>query len=83
MNSKNTHFPQYRKLFNDKSFFKIIDERNFLEIQVVGKKYVLYTFKADQYFEILKVQEVLDQNNPLYHSLSEEEFIYVEQQSFL
>lgn len=83
MNSKNTHFPQYRKLFNDKSFFKIIDERNFLEIQVVGKKYVLYTFKADQYFEILKVQEILDQNNPLYHSLSEEEFIYVEQQSFL
>ncbi len=83
MNIKNTDFPQYRKLFNDKSFFKITDDRNFEEIQVVGKKYVSYTFKAQQYFEILKVSELLDESNPLYTTISEKEFFNVAQQSSL
>lgn len=82
MNNKNTHFPQYRKLFNDKSFFKILDERNFQEIQIVGDKYTLYTFKAEQYFEILKVNEILEMTNSLYTRISEEEFINAAQQIF-
>lgn len=80
MNNKNTDFPQYRKLFNDKSFFKILDNRNFIEIQKVGTKYVKYIFCATQYFEILKVNEMLEDNNPLYVTIEEEDYTNAELQ---
>ena len=46
MNDKDTVFPQYRKLVNNKSFYKIIDERNFEEIQLVGRLKNKYFIEA-------------------------------------
>jgi hypothetical protein len=73
MNDKNTDFPQYRKLSNDKSFYKIQSERLFEEVQLMGSKVFRYRVEADQYPEIVKIQEMLKLEEP-YLMISAEEF---------
>ncbi len=57
---KDTDFPQYRKLSNNKVFYRILDERHFDEIQIIGSRAQLYHFKAEQYPEILRIQDKLN-----------------------
>lgn len=73
MNDKNTDFPQYRKLSNDKTFYKIQSDRLFEEVQLMGSKVFRYAFEAKQYPEILKIQDMLKLEEP-YLLISEEEF---------
>ncbi len=73
MDDKNTDFPQYRKLSNDKTFYKIQSERLFEEVQLMGSKVFLYRVEAKQYPEILKIKEMLKLEEP-YLMLSAEEF---------
>lgn len=60
MQSKDTVFPQYRKLANNRSFYKIIDDRNFEEIQLVGTLKNRYSFEAKLYPEFLKIKDLLN-----------------------
>ena len=53
------HFPQYRKLLNEKSFYRITDGRHFDELHVIGTKVVLYHFYAEQYPEMLRIKDML------------------------
>jgi hypothetical protein len=73
MNDKNTDFPQYRKLSNDKTFYKIQSDRLFEEVQLMGSKVFRYVVEAKQYPEILKIQDMLQLEEP-YLTISEEEF---------
>lgn len=73
MNDKNTDFPQYRKLSNDKTFYKILSDRLFEEVQLMGTKVLRYSVEAKQYPEILKIQDMLQLEEP-YLIISEEEF---------
>jgi hypothetical protein len=41
---KTASYPQYRKYKNNKAYFKIISEKEWEEIQVLGTKYILHTF---------------------------------------
>lgn len=59
MNDKNTDFPQYRKLSNGKTYYKITGERTFIEIQLMGSKKFRYTTEAKQYPEMLKIKDML------------------------
>ena len=59
MMSKDIDFPQYRKLSNEKVFYKILSDRKFAEIQLMGSKAFLYEFDATKYPEILKIQDML------------------------
>ncbi|PWL28109.1 MAG: hypothetical protein DCO96_09025 [Fluviicola sp. XM-24bin1] len=59
MSHKVTDFPQYRKLSNEKVFYRIRDDRNFDEIQIVGSRASLFSMEAKQYPEILKIQDLL------------------------
>lgn len=59
MMSKDIDFPQYRKLSNEKVFYKILSDRKFIEIQLMGSKAFLYEFDAIKYPEILKIQDML------------------------
>lgn len=59
MLDKGTDFPQYRKLSNDKVYYRIIDDRNFDEIQIIGIKAQLRHVFAEQYPEILRIQDML------------------------
>jgi len=59
MNDKVTDFPQYRKLSNEKVFYRIRDDRNFDEIQLIGSRAMWFSMEAKQYPEILKIQDLL------------------------
>jgi len=54
------HFPQYRKLLNEKSFYRITDGRHFDELQLIGSKAKLYQFYAEQYPEMLRIKDMLE-----------------------
>lgn len=53
-------FPQYRKLANEKSFYEIVDERHFTEKQRIGKQVFTISIEANQYPEIIRIQEMLN-----------------------
>lgn len=77
MNSKNTDFPQYRVLSNRKSWFKILNKQNFVEVQLMGKKYKSHTVFAQQYPEMLRIQDMLTLAFEYYEMSTEEEFDFV------
>ena len=40
-------YPQYRKYLNGRNFFKIISDKEWEEIQVMGSKYSIHQFKVN------------------------------------
>ena len=52
-------FPQYRKL-DHWVYYRINNERSFDEIRVVGSTAFFHSIEANQYPEIIRVQEMLD-----------------------
>ena len=53
-------FPQYRKLSNHKSFYKIVSKEVFEEIQLVGTVRMKTKTTATKYPEILRIKDMLD-----------------------
>ncbi|MCH2228838.1 MAG: hypothetical protein MK105_00740 [Crocinitomicaceae bacterium] len=74
MFNKDTDFPQFRKLSNEKVFYKIINDRLFHEIQVIGTFAQLYKVEAKQYPEILKIQDMLNYSIEGFVASTHEEF---------
>ncbi len=72
-----TIFPCYRKLRNDKSFYKISGERTFTEIQCVGNQYFKIEIIAKKYPEIILIQDMLNKRG-IYEISTEEEFNTIE-----
>ena len=72
-----TTFPCYRKLRNDKSFYKISGERTFTEIQCVGNQYFKIEIIANKYLEIILIQDMLNKRE-IYEFSTEEEFNTIE-----
>ncbi len=64
MSDKNTDFPQYRKLPNNKAFYRINSNRDFDEVQVLGTKVLRYHHDAKQYPEILRIMSMMDCEEP-------------------
>lgn len=67
-------FPQYRKRFDSKSFYKILNERTFEEVQLIGDKVFYHKIKADKYFEIIQIQDMLKADGGMYLVSNEEEY---------
>lgn len=59
MSYKSTDFPQYRKLSNEKVFYRVHSERSFDEIQRVGNRAMWFSMQATQYPEFLRIGELL------------------------
>ncbi len=57
-------FPQFRKLENGKSFYKITSKNQFTELQQIGTKWFAYQFEVDQFPDLMRVQEMLQGNHP-------------------
>ena len=74
MNDKDIDFPQFRKLSNDKVFYKVVSSREFIEIQLIGSVAKIHQIKAIQYPEILKIQDLLDLENEFYVVILKEEY---------
>lgn len=77
MFDKGTDFPQYRKLSNDKVFYRILDDRHFDEIQIIGTKAQLRNVVAEQYPEILRIQDMLSYGILGFVASNEEEFLNI------
>jgi hypothetical protein len=56
---KTFNFPQFRKLVNEKSHYKILDDRHFIEKQCIGKQVFVMEISAEQYPEIIRIQDML------------------------
>lgn len=67
-------FPQYRKRFDNKSFYKVINDRTLEEVQRIGDKIFIHALHADKYFEILFIQDVLESKDQLYLISNEMEY---------
>ncbi|NRA13430.1 MAG: hypothetical protein HRT57_15905 [Crocinitomicaceae bacterium] len=74
MFNKGIDFPQYRKLSNDKVFVRINNDRQFDEVQIIGKKARFHTVEAIQYPEILKIIDLLSYEMEGYLESNEKEF---------
>lgn len=72
MMDKNTHFPQYRKLSNGKTFYKIVDERTFEEIVLLGEKRMYFKTSAEKYPEMLRIKDMLELEVPFLLATEEE-----------
>lgn len=67
-------FPQYRKRFDNKSYYKIINERTFEEVQLIGDKVFIHNIKAEKYFEIIRIQEMIEAEGEMYNWSSASEY---------
>jgi hypothetical protein len=67
-------FPQFRKLENGRSLYKITSPNQFVELQQIGTKWVRYEFEVQQFPDLLRIQEMLQGNKPFVIS-DQSEFI--------
>jgi len=70
----NNDFPIYRKLANNKSFYKITSDKSFEEIQVIGSKKIFYQHEANQYPEMLRIKDMISFFEGIYLELNKEEW---------
>jgi len=67
-------FPQYRKRFDNKSFYKITSLTTLEEVQLVGKRFLVHVVHAKKYFEQLQIQDMLTSEMEMYQMSNESEF---------
>lgn len=53
------NFPTYRKFVGINVWFKIENDRKFVEIKQIGSKFIIHTVMAEQYPEILLISDML------------------------
>jgi len=58
------NFPQYRKLSNQKSFYRIESSVKFTEVQIMGSKRFVHSVEARQYPEKLRIMDMLNCEPP-------------------
>jgi hypothetical protein len=69
------HFPQYRKYSNNKSYFKITSDSEFMEVQYVGSKKLIHEIKAIAYPEKLMIRDMLLCTEGRWIVIEESEFL--------
>lgn len=74
MNRKTIEFPQYRKMINDKAFYKISNDKEFTEIQIIGNNAILHNVIAEKYPEMLRIQDMLQIENEWIVKILAEEY---------
>lgn len=67
-------FPIYRKLINNKVYYKIVDLKNFEEIKLIGSKVTHSKTTANQYPELLLIQDLIACVAEYYTTSSQEEW---------
>lgn len=68
------HFPVYRKYPNQKSFFKIVDDRHFVEVKVTGARIDVHHFEAKILPDRNFIQDMLSMHGGYWVESDETEF---------
>ncbi len=66
-----TNFPVYRKYTNKNTYFKILSENEFEEVQFIGKQAHVYRIIAKQYPEKLRVMDMINCNEGIWEPITE------------
>lgn len=74
MKPEGMNFPVYRKYKNGRSYFKILNERQFEELRVVGQRYFLNQVKALHLPEIQFIHDLIYNYDVMAEEASAEEF---------
>lgn len=69
----------YRKYKNNKSYFKIIDERNFEELQIVGSKVMINKIKAISFPEINFIHDLIFNYSEMADNIDTKDFEEIKQ----
>ncbi|MCO5260472.1 MAG: hypothetical protein M9916_10045 [Crocinitomicaceae bacterium] len=64
MNNKVNDFPQYRMMNGRKVYYKILSDKEFIELSWIGDKPFVHHVKAQQYPEMLRIMDMLNCENP-------------------
>jgi hypothetical protein len=74
MKLEELEYPIYRKYKNNKSYFKIMDPRNFVEIQLIGSQRRVLTIKVKQYPEMVFIRDLIMNYSAMAENISEDEY---------
>lgn len=69
-----TKFPVYRKYTNNNTYFKILSENEFEELQFIGSQPHLFTITAHQYPERLRIMDMIACKDEIWEPILEEEY---------
>ncbi len=75
MNSEDIVFPIYRKYKNKKNFFKIISNKQFEEIQLIGDKVIVKEIRATQLPEYNHINDLLYHYKAFAEEMTEAEYL--------
>ena len=67
-------FPIYRKSKDLKNYYKILNEREFIQLKIIGTKIRKYHYNVDKYPEIIMIKDMIDCENEFYVISQEIEF---------
>ena len=67
-------FPLFRKFDHERSFFKIISPTQFVEIQIMGKRYFKYDVHAKILPDFQLITDIINLHNNHWIEATEEEF---------
>lgn len=73
-------FPQFRQLENGRSLYKITAPDQFIELQQIGSKWMVYTFELQQFPDLLRLQDMLSCQVP-FEVLDAHQFNQIYQQT--
>lgn len=71
-------YPKYRKLSNNKSFYKIHSENSFEELQLLGSSVMKMIINATKYPEIMRIKDMIDCEPPFEMCTAEEFLKHIE-----
>jgi len=74
MKDEGIKFPVYRRYRNGRSYFKILNELAFEEVQIIGSRRIIKEITAQQYPEKLFVKDLLFDYEDRAESISEAEY---------
>ena len=75
MNFEDINFPVYRKYKNNKNYFKIISNKHFEEIQLIGDKIIVKEIKAAQLPEYNHINDLLYHYKAFAEEITEAEYL--------
>ncbi|MDA7803345.1 hypothetical protein N8987_02050 [Crocinitomix sp.] len=74
MSTTELTFPQFRKYNGIDVWFKILNDKQFVEVKRLGERYILHEVVAEQYPEMLLIQDMLKCLDNRWEVAEEQEF---------
>lgn len=73
MNKSEYNFPLFKKRFDGKAFYKVLSTKNFIEVQKIGERSIIFKHEVKIYPDQLLLKQLLHDTS-LYLNSDEEEF---------